>query len=204
MSFGFSKSNRAISRAIENVKEKRPVIFLSSAGNSPGEDESFPARHPSVISIYAANYKGYFSESNAMIEMGGNIALGTFGDDIPDSICADFEAREQFRRVCRPGSSIATAVASGISATMLAYCTVLPKLQSLSLDQTHRLRWVWETEGMEVVLKKTLARSETDQKRFFDLVWFWTQRSKDDARLNRILEHLYDVERKGELRTEQK
>lgn len=197
MSFGFKRNNDAISTAIETVKRNRRIIFLSSAGNSPGEYERFPARHPYVASIYAANCEGAFLNSNPKAENSGKVVMGTFGGDVPTSIHTAFE--ERFPGVCRPGSSIATAVATSISAIMLGYATILPKLLESAAIDTLRLRRLWETAGMEAVLKTAVARSQTDQ-RFLDLVSFWRNNPTDEHRFYIIMANLADVDELGELR----
>lgn len=200
MSFGFPKNNDAISEAIHEVKRKRRIVFISSAGNSSSEKESFPARHPNVLSVFATNYKGVFSSSNAKIEIGDGVVIGTFGEDIPSYIYNEFE--ERFPGICRPGSSIATAVTAGISATMLAYATVLPKLLPAWKNDCRALEWLQATEGLEAVFKKTMARPQDQiQKRFLDPTSFWrdTPEPRDFRRLCSILTSLNDVEKQGEL-----
>lgn len=204
MSFGFPKNHDAVSEAISNVRRQRQrrVVFLSSAGNSSSEKESFPARHPNVISVFATNYKGVFSSSNAKIDIGDKVVMGTFGDDIPRNIYDAFE--ERYPGVCRPGSSIATAVTAGISVTMLAYAEVLPKLLPPNLrPECRQLEWLRVTEGMEAVLKKAMARSQADQiqTRFLDPASFWRDISTDFKRLCSILTSLADVDKEGELHT---
>ncbi|KAK2611671.1 hypothetical protein N8I77_005001 [Diaporthe amygdali] len=203
MSFGFRKENKAILDAIDKVKQERSVIFLSSAGNIPSENERFPARHHSVTSIYATNYKGIFSDSNPKIEIGNKVVMGTFGDDLPGDICTAFERRFG-RNVCQPGSSIATAVAAGIAATMLAYVTVLPKLVSMDIDTVRQLRWMWETAGMEAVLKKGMARPQGEQiqRMFLDPAPFWRDKSAHFTRLCSIVTNLVDLDNEQNLRAE--
>ena len=67
MSFGLPRDDQGIREAIETVQKERKedIIFLASAGNSSTDDESFPARHPSVISVYATDCHGSFLKSNS-------------------------------------------------------------------------------------------------------------------------------------------
>ncbi|KAL6902513.1 hypothetical protein GGI43DRAFT_422189 [Trichoderma evansii] len=198
MSFGFPYDDQRIREAIETVQKERQedIIFLASAGNSSTDDESFPARHPAVISVYATNCHGAFLQSNSASVSNGAAVLGTYGDDIPDFIREEFSTT--YPEVCQPGSSVATAIMAGISATMLAYTTVLPSivpfqgtLASTCNDVLQRLR---TTKGMEEVLCR-LVRQDLDHQRLkaVNPRWFWKSRPTDVARYMAICDTLTNL-----------
>ena len=194
MSFGFPTNDPSIEAAIEKVKSERSgsVIFLASAGNTSNEDENFPARHPSVISIYATNRHGFFSHSNARSKNQGHgcANFGTFGEDMPPDVFQ--RLRDRFPKACQSGSSVATAVAAGISATMLAYIAHLPSLESSVGDQgLPILQRAREKEGMEAVFDKI---SDTlSEGRFINPVRFWTYKKSHHSRYCAIYECLHDL-----------
>ncbi|SPQ27138.1 eb9e5973-4242-4e07-a02c-a10ffa8441c9 [Thermothielavioides terrestris] len=197
MSFGFPRDDPGIREAIETVQKQRneEVIFIASAGNSSTDDESFPARHPSVISVYATNSHGTFLQSNPVSTSNGADILGAYGDDIPDAIREEF--RTTYPKVCQPGSSVATAVMAGISATMLAYADVLPSLVPFQREAAAVLQCLRTTKGMEALLFR-LAPNDRDHPRLraVNPMWFWKNRSDDTMRYNAISEALWDIHRR--------
>ncbi|KAK4083839.1 uncharacterized protein Triagg1_1501 [Trichoderma aggressivum f. europaeum] len=200
MSFGFPYDDPGMREAIEKVQKDRQedIIFLASAGNSSTDDESFPARHPAVISVFATNCNGIFLQSNARSSTNGAAVLGTFGDDIPSSIKEEFS--NTYPKVCESGSSVATAIMAGISATMLIYTTMLPSLVSLqgkaastSDNMLPRLR---TTKGMEAALDR-LAPEDKDhpRRRAVNPIWFW-KKSSDLARYAAIFDTLSNLDKR--------
>lgn len=196
MSFGFPDDDQGIREAIETVQNERQesVIFLASAGNSSTDNESFPARHPSVISVYATDRYGDFLRSNsASTTTNGAAVLGTYGDDIPDYIREEFGT--SYPDVCQPGSSVATAIMAGISATMLIYTTILPSLVLLQGESANiafqRLR---TTKGLEKILCRLVQRNpEHPRLMAVKPAWFWKSRSNDIDRYMAICEALADL-----------
>jgi hypothetical protein len=201
MSFGFPHDDPGIRSAIDTVQAQRneSVIFLASAGNSSTDDESFPARHPAVLSVYATNRHGAFLQSNPASTAHGAALLGTYGDDLPDALRAEFHT--PYPGVCEPGSSIATAVMAGISATALAYASVLPALvplQGLAASASPAvLRRLWTGRGMEAMLYR-LAQEDPDRPRLRAVkpMWFWKSRPSDTARYCAVFDALSDIERR--------
>ena len=171
MSFGFPLDNELISRAIEDVERERRIIFLASAGNNASyQEETFPARHKSVISIRATDCEGTFSASNPPIFEGVTPTLGTFGDDLPSPM--RMVMSERFgSKVCEPGSSIATAVAAGIAASTIAYAEVLSVVLPVPAEE-NPLTYLKTGEGMKRVLER-MAPGQTGQMRFVNPIWFW-------------------------------
>ncbi|KAL7929058.1 hypothetical protein V8C35DRAFT_325439 [Trichoderma chlorosporum] len=181
MSFGFPKDHKGIDNAIRTVQSQRneSVLFLASAGNSGFEDENFPARHPSVISVYAANCRGTFMETNPRLPDGAPAIWGTYGGDVPTELYADLQ--EKHPRVCQPGSSIATAVAAGISATMIAYADLLPSLEPSAneSDRLSRLKLLRKKSGIEALFKSMVKKNDGSRMWFIDPISFWRDTSDD-------------------------
>lgn len=138
-----------------------------------------------MISVYAANCHGKFLPSNSASTSNGAAVLGTHSNSIPNYIKAEFSTTNP--EICQPGSSVALAIMAGISATMLAYATVLPSilqaqglLANTSADVLQRL---WSAEGMEQMLFR-LARQDQNHQRLkaVNPRWFWKSRSTEMAR----------------------
>lgn len=175
MSFGFSKEHSVddMDRAITEVllERKNKVIFLSSAGNfGSHQDETFPARHPSVISMRATNPLGRFLDINPNHDRNGPIVLGTIGDMIPPHL------REYQPHVCSPGTSAATVVAAGIAALVLAYATVLPTASGFA--NSDELQDLWTLDGMRRILWK-MSDSKDNRQWFLNPVKFFLNNSTD-------------------------
>ncbi|KAL7946667.1 hypothetical protein V8C42DRAFT_318490 [Trichoderma barbatum] len=183
MSFGFPKDHKGIDNAIKTIQSERgeSVLFLASAGNSSSEDENFPARHLSVISIHAVNCRGTFMETNPRLRDGAPAIWGTYGSDIPDGDFPDI--REKHPNVCQPGSSIATAVAAGISATMIAYADLLPYLEPSveANDGMSRLKLLRRKSGMEAIFKSMVKKNGDSRMWFVDPISFWRDTSDEDV-----------------------
>ncbi|KAI1826539.1 hypothetical protein F4861DRAFT_545583 [Xylaria intraflava] len=199
MSFGFPKDDRRIREAIETVRRNREdeIIFLASAGNSSTDDESFPARHPGVISVYATDCHGVFLSSNSAATSTAGDLLGTYGDDLPDFIHEEFSTA--YPGICQPGSSVATAIMAGISATMLAYGSVLPSLVrvgGVAASDDKFLKYLRTTNGMEKALRQ-LAQDRADHSRLKAVkpMWFWKQCASDLGRYCDIVHALKDFNR---------
>ncbi|KAL7781724.1 hypothetical protein V8C43DRAFT_297511 [Trichoderma afarasin] len=179
MSFGFPRDHKGIDNAIKSVQAQREgsVIFLASAGNSSFEDENFPARHSSVISIYAANCRGTFMDTNPRLPDGAAAIWGTYGSDVPDKFCADIQTK--YPKVCQPGSSIATAVAAGICATMNAYADLLPCLEPFAKGdhELYRLKLLRKKSGMEALFNSMAKKNDGSRMWFVDPISFWRDTS---------------------------
>lgn len=192
MSWGVSAIDKeGIKDAITEVRSQRneDIIFLASAGNSDTDDESFPARLPTVIGVYGTDCHGFPLRSNAAMPPNAAWALGTYGTDLPDRLSDEF--RDEYPEICQPGTSIATAVMAAISATLLGYATVLPSL----VDPAHDiLRRLWTLDGMEAVLRR-MAPDENSRLRAVKPPVFWKNKSDDTSRYCAIHDALSEVER---------
>ncbi|KAK1749397.1 hypothetical protein QBC47DRAFT_455801 [Echria macrotheca] len=196
MSFGLADTDTNISEAIQNahLKRKNGIIFLASAGNSPEEREKFPACHPSVISIRATNARGEFLACPPLLSTPG-YAFATYGD-IPSRILDEYNDA-----IGQPGSSVATAIAAGIAAIMLAYIDTLPLIALESVDQKKikeelkrrrkellALQKFRTTEGMSQLFERMAPEKDHPKKRWVCPVWFWDERATDQERERALLE----------------
>lgn len=203
MSFGFPRDNRQIGEAITTVQRERgdSIIFLASAGGFSTDEESFPARHPEVLSVHATNSEGIFPSPPTTVDTGATM-LGTFGHDIPDRIQQEF--RPKYEHVCQPGSSVATAVLAGISATMLAYSHALPSLlpfgqESENAKSRRILRHMHSTKGMEAaLLAMSKAGAYASRHRAVNPMIFWRTHAGDMERSTALITALAAVDRKAE------
>ncbi|KAH6982561.1 peptidase S8/S53 domain-containing protein [Ilyonectria destructans] len=181
MSFGFpvhdEETYEKISEAIEEVQKerRRRIIFLASAGNSGVyDDETFPATHPSVISIRATDSLGAFMKTNPENKSESPMVFGAIGDDIPvhlQQFCPD---------VSLPGTSAATAIAAGIAAVMLAYVLVLPQMVKTEHGEGI-LKRLWTTEGMKMMFMK-MSDDMGQRRRFLNLSKFFLNKRTPESR----------------------
>ena len=78
------------------ISREGAIVFLASAGNDVDRSEAYPARDPSVISVYAAKSTGVFLETNPMPSEGNEELrrlLGTYGDNVPDAVLTELRAK---------------------------------------------------------------------------------------------------------------
>ncbi|QYT06121.1 Peptidase_S8 domain-containing protein [Trichoderma simmonsii] len=186
MAFGFPRDDQDISKAIEKVHSKQDgnIIFMASAGNSPNEDENFPARHRLVIPIYATNRYGTFLETNPSLRDDSPTVLGMYGADLPDNLYTGLN--KKFSKVCQPGSSVATAIGTSVGAIILAYATVLPHLANKDLldeSASSILELLWTGEGMRAMFKE-MVRNKQGRQWFVDLIAFWRDTKSTNAAEN--------------------
>lgn len=153
MSFGFPKTDLDLERAIgaASTARNKALILLASAGNSASETDSSPARLDTVMSIHATNPYGHFLHSSSQQSNYGPVALGTYGDGLPREFLSELCSKHP--HAAQPGSSIATAVAAGVCATMLSYVDGLSEMAALHItdDNKRILQLVRETKGMETL-----------------------------------------------------
>ncbi|KYK59116.1 hypothetical protein DCS_00246 [Drechmeria coniospora] len=118
MSFGFAHERLAISKAISAAVVERDdqiLFFAAASNNGANHAMQFPARHDAVISINSTDAHGKFQPTNPPQSRGGSNVFGTLGTEV---LCAVPHER---RDVAQSGSSVATAVASGMAASLLAF-----------------------------------------------------------------------------------
>ncbi|KAI9766600.1 MAG: hypothetical protein M1840_006411 [Geoglossum simile] len=119
MLFGFSDEpevddENVISNAIAQALAKRNqrILFFAAAANDGGNQiEMFPVRHPSVFSVRATDHQGTFLTLNPPPDFSGV--------DVPAAALSC--QRTGPGEVCKTGTSAATLIAAGITATVLGY-----------------------------------------------------------------------------------
>ncbi|KAK0627616.1 peptidase S8/S53 domain-containing protein [Immersiella caudata] len=185
MSFGVCDADGHISDAILDVRKSRKdkVIFLASAGNSgPHQGITFPACRDDVLSIRMADHLGAVAASNPPTEWRGHVSFATFGANIPSRLLE----RHHEPEVCKPGSSVSTAVAAGIAATMLSYTALLPLLFP-NLDKTKLLLNLGTPQGARALFE-LLSDDMGNRMRFINPVKFITDRGDNMLRLCALID----------------
>ncbi|KAH0426440.1 hypothetical protein CcaCcLH18_10325 [Colletotrichum camelliae] len=138
MSFGFPSEVPVITAAIRKAILDRngSLIFFAAASNAGGNGkEMFPANLDEVFSIRETNSRGAFSDTNPPVNPNGPIVFGTLGRDVPAASLST--ARGE---VPKSGSSVATAVAAGIAASLLMIGDVGVEEDCLTPAEASRLR----------------------------------------------------------------
>lgn len=197
MSFGFAREDEGICDAIDVLRKERndEIIFLASAGNTYTDEESFPARHPAVISVFATNRYGQFLQSNATRTSSTAIAFGIFGEDIPEYLWKGFDNEEK-SNACQPGSSVATAILAGVSATMLAYTDTLYSFAPHGTTSSRVLQCLRTSKGMEAMLyrmPRPQRLPDALQRKAVNPIQFWKDSPRDLDRFCAIYDALQPV-----------
>ncbi|KAL0943204.1 putative subtilisin [Colletotrichum truncatum] len=131
MSFGFQDEVPIITHAITKAMLERQgnIIFFAAASNSGGNRrEMFPANLDHVISIRETNTRGAFSDTNPPVDPDGPAVLGTLGREVPSAWLSSVEGE-----IAKSGSSVATAVATGIAAMIMMILLGLHKYEGLPI-----------------------------------------------------------------------
>ncbi|KAJ5698403.1 hypothetical protein N7462_000408 [Penicillium macrosclerotiorum] len=188
MSFGVTDNNDDIKNAILQVRAERGdgIIFLASAGNSgPHQDIAFPASRRDVISIRATNYMGTSSDKNPVSDLREPLSFATFSDNIPQRLLG------YKPDCCGPGSSVSTAVAAGIAASILSYSALLQLMYPTYLEDRHlnKLRTV---EGMEALFF-AMSTNMGNRIQFINPVKFFADRPTNLYRLCAIVDCIRKV-----------
>ncbi|KAM0345647.1 hypothetical protein ACHAPU_006301 [Fusarium lateritium] len=150
MSFGFQEEIPEISQAIleANLKRQNRILFFAAASNSGGNHkEMFPANHDSVISIRSTNSNGAFSDTNPPTDPHGPAVYGTLGQDVPSAWLFNVDGE-----LSKSGSSVATAVAAGIAAMVLAFADA--GFQSPDVQLHPNVKRLWTRRRMMAMFAK--------------------------------------------------
>ncbi|KAE8450714.1 hypothetical protein EG329_006059 [Mollisiaceae sp. DMI_Dod_QoI] len=168
MSFGFSKDVPEIEKVINNVRHEREgkILFFAAASNSGGNArKTYPARHPSVISVRSTTSNRAFPEYNPHLEEDDKVCFGTLGENVLSAWpCTSENAEGQ---LWQSGTSVATPIAAALAAFILEYVGA----------STHKrvFNRVWgklqKMEGMIAIFK--LMSSSTEGRRFYVTPWYF-------------------------------
>lgn len=155
MSFGYREEvpvggEYLISNAILQAMSKRKgrIILFAAGGNSGGnQKEMFPACHPFVIPIRSTNHQGTFQEFNSPPDFRGLDVFGTLGNDVSSAWLQHEDTKVQ------SGTSVATPIAAGIAAMVLADAQTLLLRRNLSTGDVETIKRLWTQAGMRSMFK---------------------------------------------------
>ncbi|KAG5659092.1 hypothetical protein KAF25_000294 [Fusarium avenaceum] len=171
MSFGFQEEIPEISQAILQAEFKRQnkIVFFAAASNSGGNHkEMFPANHDSVISIRSTNSNGAFSDTNPPTDPHGPAVYGTLGQDVPSAWLCNVDGE-----LSKSGSSVATAVAAGIAAMVLAFAEA--GFQSPEVHLHPDVKRLWTRRGMMSMFAK-MSKDMGNRCFFISPIKFFSER----------------------------
>jgi hypothetical protein len=146
--------SNAISSALE-MRDQKVLFFAAASNHGGGSRELFPAKHPQVFSIRATNSLGKHEDFNPPLPASGSSVIGTLGSGVP--------TKEKSNAVVGlTGTSIATAVAAGLAAHIIAYINVN--------DATHQWDTMRTHDGFErLLLHQSVSTEPEARKRFLTL-----------------------------------
>ncbi|KAM7221644.1 thermostable alkaline protease [Rhypophila decipiens] len=160
ISAAFFKANDELKLAIHDAINANIVVIASTAGEGHLQEGAYPANYPEVIKIAATDYWGretaqsLLSKADFMLPGENIVAKTTFlGSDNPTD------------RVS--GTSVATAIASGVASLVLA-CHRL----SLSKQTSHE-RWKMHATFKRELVKKTFEEMAADNAGKFVKPWLF-------------------------------
>ncbi|KAM0561993.1 hypothetical protein ACHAPJ_002435 [Fusarium lateritium] len=172
MSFGFQEEIPDISqtsREAELLRENR-ILFFAAASNSGGNHkEMFPANHDSVISIRSTNSNGAFLDAKPPVDPNGPVVYGTLGKDIPSAWLCNVDGE-----LPMSGSFVATAVAVGIAAMILAFANA--GFSNPEFPLPPEVRRLWTRRGMTAMFAK-LSEDMGNRRFFVSPVRFFSERN---------------------------
>ncbi|KAL7920406.1 peptidase S8/S53 domain-containing protein [Trichoderma austrokoningii] len=156
MSFGFKEEQPCISKAIREVMFQRDdsiLLFAAASNYGANEQEMFPARYESVISIRGTNANGEFEDFNPPRSQNEALVFGTLGLDVPSAGLSDCN-----EEVYKSGTSVAAAVAAGIAGLLLEYVSNRSEKPSSSvLNKKLRTR-----QGMRAAFMEIASRTQKE------------------------------------------
>lgn len=149
MSFGYPEEilvdgKKVVSKAILRAVLHRDhrVLFLAAGGNFGGnQKEMFPASHEFVIPIRSTDHEGAFQGFNPPPNYRGLDVFGTLGKGVSSA----WLSRQDGERV-QTGTSVATPIAAGIAAMVLADARIL--LENNPSTGHELINRLWTKAGM--------------------------------------------------------
>lgn len=190
MSFGVSDTQGLIHQAILDVRSSRSdeVIFFASAGNlGLHQDEAFPANQDGVVSIRATDHLGVPLRTNPPSDGSQAVSFATFGGAIPRRLRETHPSPD----VCQPGSSVSTAVAAGVAATMLGFAACLPLLFP-NISGVERVSKLKTSAGVRALFEK-LSDDVGNRVRFVNPVKFFVNRPENILKLCALVDCAAEV-----------
>lgn len=159
LSFGFPRYHerlRPIHLAIRRARDNGVLIF-AAAGNEGGNQQvPWPAKHPDVICINAADSHGNmanFAQTDTLRRR-----IYTLGEDVPSC-----EVDAQNNTIHRSGTSFATPIAVETAAIVLGFTNNIGHL-SVPADFDNLRPRLRTRSGMESVMCKTCVLQGTENR----------------------------------------
>lgn len=148
MSFGFTQRipaiEQAISRAVADTAGH--ILFFAAAANEGGnQTELFPARLDTVIPIRATDHNGTPQWFNPPTDLLRRLNFMTLGTEVASAWLSSHPGDK-----CQTGTSVATPIAAGIAATILADARVMMRTATEAVRE--QLRRLGRHRGMNMVL----------------------------------------------------
>lgn len=113
MSFGYANEVEIIGDAIETAARSNVAIFAAASNYGHNHQESWPARHSQVISIYAADGVGNKYSKNPTPKT-GNDNFSVLGVEVSGRWKDDTNKRKS-------GTSVATPIAAGVATIFIEF-----------------------------------------------------------------------------------
>lgn len=128
------------------------LLFAAASNYGANEQEMFPARYESVISIRGTNANGDFEDFNPPRKNEEKV-FGTLGLDVPSAGLSDHD-----EEVYKSGTSVAAAVAAGIAGLLLGYISNRSEKAAFQ-DLNKKLR---TRQGMRAVFVELASRTQKE------------------------------------------
>lgn len=157
MSFGIRVGHQLMSTAVSNAlmfnKSKEPTLLFAAASNDGGNHgRAYPARDSKVFCVHSTDGNGNPSGFNptASIE-DSNFSL--LGEHVTSHWPAGVKGHDQRVKVMS-GTSVATPIAAGLAATILAF--VRQQDQHIASESERLGTWLKQYESMAAVFKSMI------------------------------------------------
>ncbi|KAF2804923.1 subtilisin-like protein [Mytilinidion resinicola] len=135
-------------------RNQKVLLFAAASNYGGGRYELFPAKHPNVFSIRATNALGKHEDFNPPLPDDGSEVVGTLGVGVPTK-------ERTHEETGRTGTSVATAVAAGFAAIVVAYINIHGEGRLWEGLRTHT--------GFTRLLREGISTEPEARKRFVTL-----------------------------------